>query len=109
MTLSFVTKYSKHLLIVLLCIGFTSACSQNDSDKKQKPLPEPNSAGAQLLKKYCSDCHLPPHPSVHVQGEWKNVVLRMSAHRTTQGYHTLTDDELITLTDYLEKYAVGKL
>ena len=107
MTRFFVTKLSKPLLMAVFCIGFVSACSQDNSGEAiaQKPLPEVNTAGAQLLEKYCSDCHLPPHPDLHAQGEWKNVVLRMSHHRTMRGYHTLSDEELITLTDYLEKHA----
>jgi hypothetical protein len=105
-------KFSKHVLLAMLLLLFVAACSNGerttDQASKKPTLPEPDSAGAKLLIEYCSECHAPPHPTKHAKGEWKSVVQRMSDHRTTQGYHTLSDDELITLAEYLDKHALGQ-
>ncbi len=40
-------------------------------------LPEPTSLGAQLLVKYCTQCHSLPAPSAHSATDWPSVARRM--------------------------------
>lgn len=40
-------------------------------------LPEPNSAGAQLVAKHCAQCHDLPQPSMHSATDWPSVARRM--------------------------------
>ncbi len=40
-------------------------------------LPEPDSPGARLLVRYCSQCHNLPGPAMHTAEEWPFVVARM--------------------------------
>lgn len=40
-------------------------------------LPEPNSSGAQLVAKHCSQCHDLPHPAMHSATDWPAVARRM--------------------------------
>jgi len=72
-------------------------------------LPEANSRGAQLVSKYCSQCHAPPPPSLHTQEEWVGVTQRMRGHMGDQaasGSGVLIPNaaDLNVLTDYLGKH-----
>lgn len=40
-------------------------------------LPEKDSAGAKLVRKYCAQCHELPGPGLHTADEWPTVVGRM--------------------------------
>lgn len=40
-------------------------------------LPEPRSAGAQLLARYCAQCHALPSPLAHSATDWPGVARRM--------------------------------
>lgn len=40
-------------------------------------LPDPSSTNAQLLVKYCGQCHGIPAPSMHSAGDWPSVTRRM--------------------------------
>ncbi len=107
---TFSNRSTSKLLLATLLVSFITACTQGGdgnsvSSPQKKPLPEADSIGAKLLVDYCSECHAPPHPKQHIKGEWKSTVLRMRDHRTYQGYPTLNDEEVIILTEYLDKHA----
>ena len=68
-------------------------------------LPEPESQGAQMLKKFCSDCHAPPSPMVHSAKEWPNVIYRMQENRRMKAYEMIGEPEQTILLDYLKKFA----
>jgi cytochrome c5 len=40
-------------------------------------LPEPTSAGATILRKYCTQCHALPSPAMHGPVDWPGVARRM--------------------------------
>lgn len=40
-------------------------------------LPEPGSAGAELLTRYCVQCHHLPSPAMHTPANWPRIVERM--------------------------------
>jgi mono/diheme cytochrome c family protein len=40
---------------------------------KPEDLPEPNSAGAKLMVKYCAQCHDLPSPAMHSAAEWPTI------------------------------------
>ncbi len=40
-------------------------------------LPEPGSAGAKLVRRYCVQCHHLPNPAMHHAAKWPSVVERM--------------------------------
>lgn len=44
---------------------------------KPEDLPEPDSSGAQLVARYCVQCHNIPSPGMHTAEEWPNVEVRM--------------------------------
>jgi cytochrome c5 len=44
-----------------------------------KDLPEPDSPGARLLVRYCSQCHNLPGPAMHTAEEWPFVEARMTS------------------------------
>lgn len=40
-------------------------------------LPDPDSAGARLLSRYCGQCHFAPGPGQHTAAEWSDLLPRM--------------------------------
>lgn len=40
-------------------------------------LPEPQSSGAQLVARYCAQCHELPSPAMHSATDWPSIVRRM--------------------------------
>ncbi len=74
-------------------------------------LPDSQSSGAQLVAKYCSQCHAAPSPAVHTNTEWSAVTSRMRDHihdlsgSSMPGLKTPSAAELDAITDYLGKHA----
>lgn len=76
-------------------------------------LPEPTSEGAQLLRKFCTQCHYLPGPGLHTAGEWPPVVDRMNRRmQMMRGDHMMMDrieapdeKELAAIVAYLQKHA----
>ena len=73
-------------------------------------LPEPRSSGAQLLARYCTQCHELPGPGLHTADEWPSVADRMARRmRMMSGMmHDIEapdNDELRTLVAYLQQHA----
>lgn len=75
-------------------------------------LPEPNSAGAKLVTKYCMQCHGLPSPTQHSASGWPPTVARMnmrmqwmSRNNSPMNIQAPTEEELRTLTAYLQKHA----
>lgn len=48
-------------------------------------LPEPDSSGAKLLRRYCDQCHGLPGPGLHTAEEWPAVVARMKRNMDQSG------------------------
>lgn len=78
-------------------------------------LPEPQSAGARLLDRYCTQCHDLPGPGLHTGAEWPAVVARMNTRMQMMGGGMMegsmmniaapTRGELKTLLVYLQQHA----
>ncbi len=79
-------------------------------------LPAPQSEGAQLIQRYCSQCHNLPAPGLHTASEWPTVAARMN-HRmqmmSGQGgmwmmrdIEALSQQELEALIKYLQANAL---
>jgi len=95
-----ISKFSTFVLSLFML----QACGEAVQTKKVEVL-EPGSEGAKVFVKYCSDCHAPPKPSVHVAQEWPNVVYRMQERRRMKAYSLMSSEEVAVLTSYLQKYA----
>ena len=52
--------------------------------KATASLPDRDSQGAKLVAAICSQCHLPPSPSLHTATEWADVTARMRQHMQQQ-------------------------
>ena len=91
-------------LFVLLFVLLVAGCELPQTESKIS-LPEPESEGAQLVKKFCSDCHAPPSPMVHTAKELPNVIYRMQERRRMKAYELIGDSERAVLLEYLEKFA----
>jgi cytochrome c5 len=80
-------------------------------------LPEPTSAGAALLQRYCTQCHNLPGPGRHTREEWPDVLARMGTlmqvsrfYRGLLGPVTLPNaQEQAELRAYLERNALRPL
>jgi len=69
-------------------------------------LPEPRSSGAQLLVRYCTQCHELPGSGLHTADEWPSVADRMARRmRMMRDIKVPDNDELRTLVAYLQQHA----
>jgi cytochrome c5 len=79
-------------------------------------LPEPESRGARLLERYCTQCHNLPGPGIHTATEWPLVVNRMNGRMQMMsgggmmgggmmGVSVPSAPELNALNEYLLKHA----
>lgn len=73
-------------------------------------LPEHNSHGAQLLIRYCTDCHNLPSPTMHSAGDWPAVsgrmFRRMKMMGGMMGSITPSTDEQKAIVSYLKEHAM---
>lgn len=76
-------------------------------DGEVKPLPDPDSAGAKLVRNYCVQCHGAPAPTRLTSAEWASVINRM--HLRSQGRGTVvkvpSEEELRTILAYMKQHA----
>lgn len=72
-------------------------------------LPEPHSAGAMILKDYCTQCHNLPGPGMHTIAEWPRVLgrmnMRMQMMGGMMGIMAPNSVELEILLAYLQEHA----
>jgi len=73
-------------------------------------LPEPRSSGAQLLARYCTQCHELPGPGLHTADEWPSVADRMNRRMQMMSgmmrdIEAPNNDEFRTLVAYLQLHA----
>jgi len=76
-------------------------------------LPEPESKGAKLVNRFCTQCHALPNPKLHSKEGWLVTIERMntrmqwmSSNSSTMNIQAPTDDELRTIIAYLETHAL---
>jgi cytochrome c5 len=73
-------------------------------------LPDPDSSGAKLLARYCTQCHNLPSPGMHTQEEWPTVTQRMF-HRMSiisgmMGIEAPSVDEQEAIVAYLKTHSL---
>lgn len=70
-------------------------------------LPDPDSAGAKLVSRYCAQCHPAPAPTLKTGAEWDRVLHRMHLRVDTRvaPIETPSDDELEAMLAYLKQHA----
>ncbi len=83
-------------------------------DIKLEDLPEPNSRGARLFVRYCTQCYYLPSPMLHTADEWPAVANRMFARmsmmgRGMMGIESLSLEEQKTIVTYLKKYSMKSI
>jgi len=84
-------------------------------------LPEPQSPGAQLVARYCVQCHYLPDPRMHTAANWKKTVERMVWRMQGKGnlgkvMKDMMDDvkapngeEQAALTRYLQRHGQNEI
>ncbi|MBI3794159.1 MAG: cytochrome c [Nitrospinae bacterium] len=68
-------------------------------------VPEPESAGAKLFVRVCSQCHLLPDFSFHKGGEWKDVVARMRKNMHLMEKKPVSDEDSGAIIEYLARHS----
>lgn len=76
-------------------------------------LPDPDSEGALLLQRFCTQCHNLPGPGMHTAEEWPAVVNRMNQRMRMMGRHGMmmgrnevpSHRQSAVILDYLQAYA----
>lgn len=83
---------------------------------KPENLPEPESRGARLLSRYCSQCHDLPSPFMHSAGEWPATADRMfSRMEMMAGMQGMMDidspsaGEREAILGYLQKHSMQSI
>ncbi len=73
-------------------------------------LPEPNAPGAEILGRYCTQCHALPSPSMHGSLDWPAVTRRMWVRIDMMagglGIRTPSTAERAQLLGYLQRHAL---
>ena len=82
---------------LLLMTLFAGAC--------ERPLPEANSAAAQLYARRCGQCHHPYAPTLLTAAMWEIQVEMMEAKMRQTRIPPLTDQERDTILSYLTRNA----
>jgi hypothetical protein len=77
-----------------------------------EPPPQPESPGALLVGKYCTQCHARPAPSLHLEHEWDGVTQRMRVHMGAfqaagQSIQTPSASELSVILEYLREHSAA--
>jgi cytochrome c5 len=77
---------------------------------KPGDLPDPDSKGARLLTRYCSQCHYLPSPRMHTAEEWPHVVVRMFNRMRMMsgmmGIESPSPEERQIIVAYLEAHSL---
>lgn len=94
----------KFKFVILSSIVFFMVACESTTVVEHK-LPEPESEGAKIFKKFCSACHAPPRISSHKADEWIHIVERMQTHRIKKAYNPLNESEQDILVAYLKKHS----
>ncbi len=79
-----------------------------------KELPEPESDGARLFARFCSQCHNLPNPKMYSTDEWPFMFNRMIAHARTmqsleEGFVVPDEDEKERIIEYLKRNGLRAL
>ena len=92
-------------VFVIISACGSESVSVNAPAPVKKALPEPDSVGAKLLKKYCANCHGVPQPAIHKKNEWRNVVYRMNTRRIKRALGEIPAPDYDAIVLYMETYA----
>lgn len=80
------------------------------ADITAEDLPDPSSTGAQLVARYCAQCHNLPSPQMHSATDWPGVArrmwLRMELLPPQRGVQVPTMAERFALLDYMTANAL---
>lgn len=66
---------------------------------------ERDAQGAELLGRYCTQCHELPNPRMHSAEEWPSVVENMQDIMRTRGKSEIADNEKKAITKYLIQHS----
>ena len=75
------------------------------------PLPDPDSQGAKLVSRYCTQCHAEPSPKLHTASEWEAVTSRMETNMQNlrrgnwRGVEIPNDAEMKSILEYMQKFS----
>lgn len=99
------TSFHLYGVVIVLSAAVLAACNNTPATSVAAPLPDAQSAAAELFTLKCGECHFRPQPATHTAAEWVNVVRRMDNHRTMKGKGALTELETKQIVEYLTKHA----
>lgn len=95
--------------------GMMGAPNQGQYPPAMNParLPDPASAGAQLLREFCAQCHNLPGPGLHTAGEWPAVVRQMDGYMRSEAgggmmmarVAVASNQQLAVILGYLQAHA----
>lgn len=81
-------------------IVLTSGCATQPMQ-----IPDMGSPEAKLFASRCGTCHALPHPERNTATEWTGILTLMEERMKERGAPPLSEQELETLTKYLQTHA----
>ncbi|KAF0191201.1 MAG: hypothetical protein FD165_1971 [Gammaproteobacteria bacterium] len=106
-------KLSRQVLLVVLAVLLIPACGHPNAGTAMpdgvpvsaSALPDADFAGAQLVGKFCGQCHGVPAPTSRAAATWRLVVERMVLLMKKTGKTVPGDHETELINTYLLKHA----
>lgn len=74
-------------------------------------LPDAQSMGAELLTRYCSQCHVAPHPQFYTRAEWQRItgtmhdIIQKESKVQVMGVRMPSSTEFTLIVSYLQSHA----
>jgi hypothetical protein len=88
----------RRVATLVLVIGLFWGCSMTQT------VPEPESPGAKLYLKKCTQCHGLPAPKRHTAEQWDQLLVMMQSFMEQKNL-AFPEDERKLISDYLHKNA----
>jgi len=88
----------KVVLVLILGLFCMTGCSMTQT------IPEPESPGARLYLKKCTQCHGLPGPKRHTAEQWDHLLVMMSGFMDQKGLPFPAEEKKL-IRDYLHKNA----
>jgi hypothetical protein len=79
--------------------------------QESAPLPAPDSRGAKLVSRYCTQCHAEPSPKLHTASEWEAVMSRMETNMDNvqrgnwRDVEIPSNAEMENILEYMQEFA----
>jgi len=90
------------IVVYMVTAGVLSCSHEDGNHADQAGMMAAKRKPAEVMQKWCADCHVPPLSSNHTPAEWPSIVVRMQHHRVENGMAKIPDTEMERIISYLQ-------